>query len=59
MNDKSMTLIYRLILVCRFQNDQDPSVILPMRAAICNPKWPTLKMCIFHIILNKVDRNPF
>ena len=55
MNDKSMTLIYKLILVWRFQNDQDPSVILPMKAAICNPRWPTLKMCIFHIILNKVD----
>ena len=30
------------------QNDQDPPWIFPMRAAICNPKWPTLKMCIFH-----------
>ena len=42
MNDKSMTLVYRVILVCRFQNNQDSSGNLPMRAAICNPKWPTL-----------------
>ena len=54
-----MTLIYKVILVCRFQIDQDPPWILPMRAVICKPKWPTLKMCIFHIILNNVDKNAF
>ena len=59
MNDKSMILIYMFILVCRFQNDQDQSVILAMRAAISNPKWPTLKMCTYHIIFKKVDRNAF
>ena len=59
MNDKNMTLIYRLILVCQFEIEQDPSVILPMRTAICNPKWPTLKNITFDMILNEEDRTHF
>ena len=56
---KAWQLVHMVILAHWFQIDQDPSWILPRRAAIRDPKWPTLKIWIFHIILNKVDTNAF
>ena len=56
---KSFNLINSLIMKCFFYNNEDPYYILPRETVICNPKWPTLKIIILHIILNKVLRNAF
>ena len=44
---------------CFLFNNQDLYCTLPKETTICYLKWPTLKIRILHIILNKVDINAF
>ena len=44
---------------CFLYNNQDPYYILTKEMAICDLKWPTLKIRILHVIFKKVHINAF
>ena len=59
INDKSMKIATQGNFGTLISNRSWPILDFAQEGCIRNPKWPTLKMWIFHIILNKVDTNAF